>query len=145
MRTPRKDSCGYAHLHIMFFITTKFHEILLSGFGGVALTRETGLTDGRTDGSKTLYPPQLVARGIQKGMSDWLNVGWLKKYPLQLVACSIKLWHFIRVFPVTRPFVGTNMFDPVTLDFGIFFKNVFLAYDFEKLVLDLLHFTWTLL
>ena len=27
------------------FITTKFHEILLSGFRGVSLTRKTGLTD----------------------------------------------------------------------------------------------------
>ena len=42
----------------MSFITTKFPEILLSGFRGVALT------DGLTDGSKTLYPPQLVAWGI---------------------------------------------------------------------------------
>ena len=33
-----KISCGYAHLHIMSFITTKFYEILLSGFRGVALT-----------------------------------------------------------------------------------------------------------
>ena len=33
-----KISCGYAHLHIMPFITTKFQEILLSGFRGVALT-----------------------------------------------------------------------------------------------------------
>ena len=31
-------SCGYALLHIMYFITTKFHEILLSVFRGVALT-----------------------------------------------------------------------------------------------------------
>ena len=31
-------SCGYAHLCIMSFITTKFQEILLSGFRGVALT-----------------------------------------------------------------------------------------------------------
>ena len=30
--------CGYAHLQIKSFITTKFHEILLSGFRGVALT-----------------------------------------------------------------------------------------------------------
>ena len=44
----------------MFFITTKFHDNLLSGFRGVALTKKTGLTDG----SKTLYPPQLVAWGI---------------------------------------------------------------------------------
>ena len=33
-----KISCGYAYLYIMSFITTKFHEILLSGYGGVALT-----------------------------------------------------------------------------------------------------------
>ena len=38
-------SCGYALLHITSFITTKFQEILLSGFRGVALTRKTGLTD----------------------------------------------------------------------------------------------------
>ena len=43
-----KISCVYAHLHIMSFITTKFHEILLSGFRGVALTRKTGLTDWQT-------------------------------------------------------------------------------------------------
>ena len=41
--TPRKKSgikisCGYAHLHIMSFITRKYHEILSSGFRGVALT-----------------------------------------------------------------------------------------------------------
>ena len=67
-----KMSCGYAHLHIMSFITTQFHEILFSGSRGVALTRKTGLTDWWTDGlhdwltdvSKTLYPPQLVALGI---------------------------------------------------------------------------------
>ena len=33
-----KISCGYAHLHIMSLITTKFHELLLSGFRGVVLT-----------------------------------------------------------------------------------------------------------
>ena len=52
----------------MSVITSKFQEILLSGFRGVALTRKTGLTDWLTDwltdGSKTLYPPQLVAWGI---------------------------------------------------------------------------------
>ena len=32
----------------MSFISTKFHEILLSGFRGVALTRKTGLTDFQT-------------------------------------------------------------------------------------------------
>ena len=31
-------SCKNAHLHIMSFITTKFQEILLSGFSGVVLT-----------------------------------------------------------------------------------------------------------
>ena len=36
--TPRKKKfSGYAHLHIKSFITTKFHEILLNGFRGVAL------------------------------------------------------------------------------------------------------------
>ena len=51
----------------MSFISSKFHEILLSGFRGVALTRKTGLTDWLTDGRvKTLYPPQLVAWGIIK-------------------------------------------------------------------------------
>ena len=33
-----KISCGYAHLHIMTFITIKFQEILMSGFSRVALT-----------------------------------------------------------------------------------------------------------
>ena len=63
-----KISCGHAHLHIMSFITTTFHEILSSSFRGVALTRKTGLTDWMTDiltnRSKTLYPPQLVGWGI---------------------------------------------------------------------------------
>ena len=31
-------SCKNAYLHIMSFITTKFHAILLSGFSGVVLT-----------------------------------------------------------------------------------------------------------
>ena len=35
-----KMSCGYAHLHITYFISTKFQEILLRGFRGVALTRQ---------------------------------------------------------------------------------------------------------
>ena len=39
----------------MFFTTTKFHEILL------------------TDGSKTLYPPQLVAWGIIKPLQQDIN------------------------------------------------------------------------
>ena len=39
--TPRSSiriSCKYTHPNIMSLITTKFHEILLSGFRGVALT-----------------------------------------------------------------------------------------------------------
>ena len=43
-----KLSCRYAHLHGMSFTTTKFYEILLRGFRGVALTRIKG-TDGLTD------------------------------------------------------------------------------------------------
>ena len=35
----------YTHLHIMSFITIKFHEILLRCFRGVTLTKKTtGLT-----------------------------------------------------------------------------------------------------
>ena len=41
----------------------KIYKILLSGLRGVALTRKTELTDWLTDGSKTLYPPQLVGLG----------------------------------------------------------------------------------
>ena len=76
-----KISCGYAHLHIMSFIFTKFHEILLSGFRGVALTRKTGLTDWLTnwqtdwltDGSKTLYPTQHVNSRFRKEYSGTKN------------------------------------------------------------------------
>ena len=53
----------------MSFITTKFQEILLSGFRGENKKNRTdGLTDSLTDGSKTLYPPQLVAWCIIKGV-----------------------------------------------------------------------------
>ena len=38
VRNGIKISCGYTHLHGMFFTTTKFREILLSGFGGVGPT-----------------------------------------------------------------------------------------------------------
>ena len=66
-------SCTYVHLHVMYYITTKFHEILLSGFRGVALTKKTTerLTGWRTDWltdrlrAKTLYPPWLVACRIK--------------------------------------------------------------------------------
>ena len=37
-RDQNSVSCKNAYLHIMSFITTKFHEILLSGFSGVVLT-----------------------------------------------------------------------------------------------------------
>ena len=65
---PRKYwtniSCGYAQLLGMSFITTNFHEIQLSGFRGVPLTRKTGLTDWLTDGRikniLILYLPKLV-------------------------------------------------------------------------------------
>ena len=51
----------------MSFITAKFHEILSSGFRGVALIKKNpGLTDLLKDGSKTLYPLQLDAWGIFK-------------------------------------------------------------------------------
>ena len=47
--TPRKKiSCGYAHLHIMSFITTKFHEIMLSGFQRSCANKKNR-TDGLTD------------------------------------------------------------------------------------------------
>ena len=41
--------CIYAHLHIMYFITTKFHQILLSGFKGVSMTNKTEPSDWLTD------------------------------------------------------------------------------------------------
>ena len=82
-----KISCGYAHLHIMSFITTKFHEILLSGFRVVALTRKTWLTDWLTDGSKTLYPPQLVAWSIINiGIKSWVRSLLLIKPPISIYA-----------------------------------------------------------
>ena len=55
----------YTHLHIMSFITIKFHEILLSCFRGVTLTKKTNRIDNLTDWSKTLYPPRLIAQGIK--------------------------------------------------------------------------------
>ena len=41
-------SCKFAHLHIMSFITTTFHEILSGSFRGVALTY-INRTEGRID------------------------------------------------------------------------------------------------
>ena len=48
-RKKNEISCKYAYLHTMSFITTKFQEILLRSFRGVALTKKTGLTDWLTD------------------------------------------------------------------------------------------------
>ena len=51
----------------MSFITTKFQEILLSGFRGVVLTRKTGLTDWLTDGRvKNIIPSATRCVGYNK-------------------------------------------------------------------------------
>ena len=69
----------------MSFITINFHEILLRGFRGVALTRKTGLTDWLTDWltdrSKTLYPSQLVAWGIKRFFTKRLRWDIVDKLP----------------------------------------------------------------
>ena len=45
-----KIYCEYAQLISMSFVTTKFHEIMLSGFRGVALTKKKNQgKDGLTD------------------------------------------------------------------------------------------------
>ena len=111
--TPRKKnwikiSCGYAHLHIMSFITTKFHEILLSSFTGVALTRKTGLTDWLTVGRvKNLIPS--ATRCVGYNNEEWrtkkrfclfylysfvcltwkLDIKWNKSFTLQFKFRSI--------------------------------------------------------
>ena len=74
---PRKNlfkiSCEHENIHCMFFITTKFHEILLSGFRGVALTRkkQDWRTDWRTDGWIKNIPSELVSWGFIKPNSRW--------------------------------------------------------------------------
>ena len=94
-----KISCGYGHLHIMSLITTKFNKILLSGFKGVALTRKTGLTDWLTDGSKTLYPPQLIASGIviRNLQLDVLSLtGWhLSFWSMVYIKIHLNSDHFV--------------------------------------------------
>ena len=70
-----KISCGYAHLHIISFITIKFLEILSSGFRGVALTRKTGLTDWLTDWLtdgrvKNIIPSATRCVGYNKSKSN---------------------------------------------------------------------------
>ena len=47
-------ACRYAYLHVMSFKTTMFQEIPFNSFRGESL-----ITDGLSDWSKTLYPPQL--------------------------------------------------------------------------------------
>ena len=47
----------------MSFTTTKFHEILLSCFRGVVLTRKTGLTDRQV---KTIIPSTTSCVGYKK-------------------------------------------------------------------------------
>ena len=77
----------------MSIITTKFQEILLSGFRGVALRRKTGLTvcrtngltDGRTDGTKTLYLPQLVAWGMINVSINKFNTVVFRTITMRLV------------------------------------------------------------
>ena len=85
----------------MSIITTKFQGILLSGFRGVALRGKTGLTDcqtdGRTDGSKTLYLPQLVAWGI-------INVSINKSNTVVFRTITMRLVNDMQVatfYPVT--------------------------------------------
>ena len=79
-----KISCGYAHLHIMSFITTKFHEILLSGFRGVALTRQEAHGPHRSPEKK-----------IQINKHIWLyhNVDQEKKK--QIIIFMGNKWFFI--------------------------------------------------
>ena len=48
--TPRKNiESNYAHLHSMFYITTKFHEILLSSIIRVVLTKKNKKKPGLMD------------------------------------------------------------------------------------------------
>ena len=76
--TPRKKIESKLPMDMLIYTvcpSTKFHEILLSGFRGVALTRKTGLTDWLTDWltywltdwltdeTKSIFPPQLRAWG----------------------------------------------------------------------------------
>ena len=65
----------------MSFITTKFHEILLSGFRGAALTRKTGLTDWLT---------------------DWLTDGRVKNIPFatRCVGYNDSSWKPVNIKPV---------------------------------------------
>ena len=67
--------------NIMSLITTKFHEILVSGFRGVALTKKKNRTDGSTD-----------------CMDDWLTDQ--KHYTLRNSMYGVKIknyvfWNFI--------------------------------------------------
>ena len=99
-------SCKFAHLHIMSFITTTFHEFcraVSEEFHWHKTGLKNGLTDWRlrTDGSKTLFPPQLVAWGITISR---LNTSTCIRYilvafPMVRFNCfltSILFVHFLR-------------------------------------------------
>ena len=49
------------------FHLKRFLEILMCGLRGIAMTRNR--TDGRTDRSKTLYPPKPCCMGYKKKLS----------------------------------------------------------------------------
>ena len=69
----------------MSFISTKFHEILLSGFRGVALTRKTGLMDWLTDGRvKNIIPSPTRCVGYKKNHLT----SWIHQLAIQSCKCS---------------------------------------------------------
>ena len=82
VKTLIRISCKYAHLHIMNFLATTSHQILLSSFRGVALTKKkiglNRLTDrSLTDGwVKNWIPP--AAHCV--GHNNAINVIWPKYY-----------------------------------------------------------------
>ena len=78
--TPRTNITWNAYLHIMFFITTKFHEILLGGFRRVALTRKK--QDWRT--GKKHYTLRKSLRGVFEG--------W--QFPM-LPSCAVDIYYII--------------------------------------------------
>ena len=64
-----KISCGYAHLHIMSFLTTttKFHEILWAVLEELRWQeKQDWLTYGKTD---------WLTEGQMDGRTDWLKDG----------------------------------------------------------------------
>ena len=59
-----KMSCGYAHLHIYVLHNYKVSRNSVERFQRSCASKKNR-TDWLTDGSKTLYPPQLVAWGMK--------------------------------------------------------------------------------